>query len=112
MNTLKYLWKTHRLLLAGFTLATLITLAFLAKFMFSVVYFANNRDVTIEAWMPIGYIARSYNVDRDWLAAQTGIPEEEILPRQSIEDAAALAGVSFAEMRDRLLAAIEAGRAE
>jgi len=110
MNKIKHLWTEHRLLLLGFTAATLITLFFLFRFVFFVVYFANNRDATIEPWMPIGYIARSYHVERDWLAAQTGLPEPEILRRISIEDAANEAGISFNEMRARLLAAIEDAR--
>ena len=112
MKTMKYLWQKHRLLLLGFSLATLVTLAFLMKFVFSVIYFANNQDVTIEPWMPIGYIARSYNVDRDWLAAQTGLSDSFFRPSESIKDAAKEADISFEDMRTRLLTAIEAQRAE
>ena len=112
MKTLKYLWHHHRLLLIGFSLATLLTLAFLAKFTFSAIYWANNHDAAIEEWMPIGYIARSYEVDREWLLSQTGVPAEDFRPRQSIEDTAKAAGVSYEEMRARLLTAIEAERAK
>ncbi len=112
MKTLKYLWQKHRLLLVGFSLATLVTLFFLTKFTISVVYWSNHQDTTIETWMPIGYIARSYDVDRDWLTAQTGLPAGEFQPRLSIKEAAAQAGVSFEDMRTRLLTAIEERRAE
>jgi len=112
VKTLKYLWQKHRLLLLGFTLATLVTTAFLMKFVFSVVYFANHHDATIEPWMPIGYIARSYNVDSDWLAGQTGLPDSTFRPRESIKDAATEADISFEDMRARLLIAIEKHRSE
>lgn len=112
MKTLKYLWHKHRLLLVGFSIATLVTLVFLTKLTISVVYWSNHQDTTIETWMPIGYIARSYDVDRDWLIAQTGLPADEFQPRLSIKDAATQADVSFEDMRARLLAAIEEHRAE
>ena len=112
MTKLKYLWQNHRLLLIGFAFFTLLTLAFLMKFVVSVIYFANNRDVAIEPWMPIGYIARSYEVDSDWLAAQTELPDGYFRPRESIKDAAKEAGISFEDMRARILSAIEEQRAE
>lgn len=112
MKTLKFLWQKHRLLLLGFSLTSILTLMFLMKFLVSVIYFANNRNASIEPWMPIGYIARSYSVDRDWLAMQTGLPEANRRPSESIKEAAKAAGISFADMKDRLLTAIEEQRAE
>lgn len=112
MKTIKHLWQKHRLLLLGFSFVTLLTMAFLMKFVFSVVYFANNRNVTIEPWMPIGYIARSYNVDSDWLAGQTGLPDAYFRPHESIKNAAKDADINFEDMRARLLAAIEKQRSE
>ncbi len=112
MTALKYLWNKHRLLLLGFSLATVLTLVFLAKFIFSVIYWSSHQDVVIETWMPVGYIARSYDVDRDWLMQQTGLPEGGYHPRLSIEDAAREAGVSFEEMRARLLNAIQKPRGQ
>ena len=111
MKTLKFLWNKHRYLLFGFSLATLLTLVFLAKFLFSIVYWGSHQDVMIEKWMPVGYIARSYEVDRDWLMLQTGLPEGEFHPRLSIQDAAAKADISFEDMRDRMMMAIEKQRA-
>ncbi len=112
MKTLQYLWQKHRLLLVGFSIATLVTLVFLTRFTVSVVYWSNHQDTTIETWMPIGYIARSYDVDRDWLTAQTGLPAGDSQGRISIKDAAAKAGVSYEEMRARLLTAIKEQRAK
>ena len=112
MKTLKYLWQKHRLLLVGFSIATLVTLVFLTKFTLSLVYWSNHQDAPIETWMPVGYVARSYEVDRDWLMQQTGLPEGEYHPRLSVEDAAVKAGISFEEMRGRLLVAIQEHRGE
>ena len=110
MKILKYLWNHNKFLLIGFSIASLVTLGFLAKFTFSVIYWSNNRDAAIEPWMPIGYIARSYKVERDWLMEQTGLPRDESRVRFSIEAAAEKAGISYEEMRQRLLDAIETRR--
>jgi len=112
MKTIKYLWHQHRYLLLGFSLASLLTLGFLAKFTFSFVYWSNHRDATIEPWMPIGYIARSYHVDRTWLYAQSGLPFQADRRPVPVKDAAQELGISYEEMRSRLLQAIEAERAE
>ncbi len=112
MKKLKYLWQKHRFLLVGFSVATVVTVVFLAKFTISLIYWSNHQDVSIETWMPVGFIARSYEVDRDWLMEQTGLPEGVYHPRLSIEDAAVKAGVSFEEMRGRLLVAIQEQRGE
>ncbi len=112
MKIIKLLWQKHRLLLLGFSLATLVTVGFLTKFTISLIFWSNNRDVTIEPWMPIGYIARSYEVDRNWLFGQTGLAEEDLIARMTIEDAAKAAGITYLEMQAQLLAAIEAERAE
>ena len=112
MKILKYLWKNNRLLLIGFSIASLVTLGFLVKFSLSVIYWSNNRDAAIEPWMPIGYIARSYNVERGWLLEQTGLPRGEDRVRLSIEAAAEEAGLTYDEMRRQLLEAIEARRAQ
>jgi len=112
VKTLKYLWNTHRLLLVGFTIATLVTLVFLTRFTISLVYWSTHLDAPIETWMPVGYIARSYDVDRDWLMLQTGLPSGEFHPRLSVEDAAVKAGISFEDMRARLQMAIQAQRSE
>ncbi len=112
MKTLKYLWHKHRLLLVGFSIATVVTLVFLTKFTLSLIYWSSHQDAPIETWMPVGYIARSYDVDRDWLMQQTGLPEGVYHTRLSIEDAAVKAGISFEDMRARILLAIQEQRGE
>lgn len=112
MKIVKYLWQNNRFLLIGFSIATLVTLAFLTKLTISLVFWSNNRDAAIEPWMPIGYIARSYDVERDWLFSQAGLTKEQYGQRISIEDASTEVGIPYDEMRSRLLAAIETQRAQ
>lgn len=112
MKTLNYLWQRHRYLLLGFTAATLVTLVFVVRFVLSVIYWSDHQDVLIEPWMPIGYIAQSYRVEREWLSEQTGLTQGDIRPRESIGSIAENAGMEFDRMRTLLLTAIEAKRAE
>jgi len=112
MNKIKYLWQQHRLLLIGFSLATLVTLFFMTKFTFSVIYWSFNRDVPIEPWQPIGYIANSHHVDKAWLMRQANMPEGVTYVRLTVGEAAEIDGVTYEEMRDRLTAAIAAKNAQ
>jgi len=112
MKTIKYLWHHHRYLLFGFSLASLLTLGFLVKFTFSAAYWSSHRDASIEPWMPIGYIARAYHVDREWLYAQSGLPPKTDRRPLPVKDAAEELGISYEEMRARLMQAIETQRAE
>ncbi|MBL1437685.1 MAG: hypothetical protein COB08_015965 [Rhodobacteraceae bacterium] len=112
MNKTKYLWQKHRLLLIGFSLATLVTLFFLFRFVFSVIYWSYNRDLPIEPWQPLGYVAHSHQVDREWLMRQANLPEGIKFVRLTVEEAAKIDGVTYEEMRDRLTAAIAAQHAQ
>ena len=112
MNKIKHLWQTHRLLLIGFSVATLVTLIFLFRFVFSVIYWSYNRDVPIEPWQPIGYVAQSYQVERAWLMRQANMPEGVKFERLTVAEAAKIDGVSYEDMRDRLTAAISAAQAQ
>jgi len=112
MNKIKFLWQKHRLLLIGFSVATLVTLFFLTKFTVSVIYWSYNRDVPIEPWQPIGYVAQSHQVDREWLMRQANMPDGVKFERLTVEEAAKIDGVTYEEMRDRLTTAIAAEQAQ
>lgn len=58
----------HPWLLAGFLLAFVLTGFFAIRLIASTIYWSENRDRPIEGWMPIGYIAQSWDVPRDRLA--------------------------------------------
>ena len=87
-------------------------LFFVAKFTFSVIYWSYNRNVPIEPWQPIGYIAHSHQVNREWLMKQANMPDGIKFVRLTVEEAAIIDGVSYEEMRDRLTAAIAAEHAQ
>lgn len=58
----------HPWLLAGFVLALALTGVFAIRLVASTIYWSQNQDRPIEGWMPIGYIAQSWDVPRDTLA--------------------------------------------
>lgn len=112
MQKIKYLWQHHRFMLIGFSFASLVTLFFLFEFVFSVIYWSFNRNVPIEPWQPIGYVAHSHQVDRKWLMQQANMPKGVKFVRLTVEEAARIDGVTYEEMRDRLAAAIMAEQAQ
>lgn len=55
-------------LIAGFVFALVLSGFFAFRLIVSTSYWSDNRDRPIEGWMPIGYIAQSWDVQRDTLA--------------------------------------------
>lgn len=106
-QTLNRLWRGNRALLAAIALGGLITLFFAIRLAFRVVYWSQHQDVPLEGWMTLGYVARSYSVDREALAeAVDGRPGE----RATIADIAAATGRPVAEVEADLMRAIAEAR--
>jgi hypothetical protein len=74
ISQLKRLWQMRPYLTSAFLLACAVTLFFAGRFVFQVVYWANHQDVTIQPWMTVGYIARSYDLDPRELDRMAGLP--------------------------------------
>lgn len=79
---LKRLWHEHKLMLIGFVLVSILTLLFFMRTVIGAVYFNNNKDRPIEPWMPIGFIAKSYQVPSEVLVQAVGIPLDKSILRQ------------------------------
>ena len=96
----------------AFGLALVVTLGFGLRFAAGVVYWANpaNRDQPVEAWMPVGFVARSWQVPPEFLAEALGIPESE-RTRQTLEQIARARGTPVAEVIVTLETAIAGWRA-
>lgn len=62
--------RLHRILRTGFVLALALTLLFAVRITLSAVHWNDpeNSDAPIEGWMPLGYVARSWDVPRETLA--------------------------------------------
>jgi hypothetical protein len=91
----------------AFLVALVIALAFALRLGVGVLYWNANQTRPIEPWMPIGYVARSWDIPPDILAQALNI-EQAALPRQSLERIAAGQGVPVTELIARLDAAIAA----
>lgn len=105
------LWRRHPVLAAGLAAMLALTLAFALRLGFVAGYWSGTppRDPTIEAWMPVGYIARSWDVPREVLAEALGIAPGSS-PRQSIGRIAGDQGESAEVLIVRIDAAIRAYR--
>jgi putative salt-induced outer membrane protein YdiY len=72
MHKIGRLWRHHKLACTGFVIATILTLFFSARAIMFVIYWNDPAHVNqpLERWMTLGYIARSYDVSREDLAAE------------------------------------------
>ena len=105
------LWRQNRFLLVGFALALLVTLFFAVRLVVHAVYWSQHRDAELADWMTIGYVAQSYDVERDDLARAVGLEPGSGL-RLTIAEIARRTGRSVDEIETALLSAIQAERAE
>ena len=67
----------------GFVAALCLTLFFGGRFVLGVFYWndLSHRDQQIEGWMPLGYVARSWNVPRDVLRTAAGLGPDDTTRR-------------------------------
>lgn len=94
---------------AGFILALVLVVFFAARLTFGVIYWNANQSRPIEPWMPVGYVARSWNVPPKTLAEALGL-EPGALPRRSLERIASEQGEPVEVLIARLEAAIAGHR--
>jgi len=95
------------LLRTGFVLALALTLFFAVRTVVSAVYWSNpaNRDQPLQGWMPLGYVARSWDVPREVLGEALSITPDGA-PRRNLEMIADQEGVPLNELIARLTTAI------
>jgi len=108
---MKEFWKHHKLLVVGFIAACVLTSLLLVSLIADLVYWPKHRDAEMSGWMTIGYVAHSYNVEKEPLADALGV-EMEIrrhLTLKSIADSEAIALPTLFEI---LQTAIDAERAD
>lgn len=108
-SRLALLWRDHRLLLIAFLVAALLAVAFTARTAAFYYYWSTHRDVPIEGWMTVGYVARSYDVDRDILREALGLALDQA-DRRPLEQIARDRGVPLAQLIAEVMAAIDAAR--
>ncbi len=67
------LWVTNRLLVIAFAVAVALTLFFGARTATRYVYWTAHREEPVQSWMTIGYIAKSWSVERNAVFEAAGI---------------------------------------
>ncbi|HPD92820.1 MAG: hypothetical protein H6900_11540 [Rhodobacter sp.] len=74
---------TRWFLRGAFVVALALTLFFGARFVMGVFYWNDptHRDQQIEGWMPLGYVARSWDVPREVLREAAGLGPEDTARR-------------------------------
>lgn len=106
MNLVR-LWRSHRLLIGVFLVALSLTGFFLVRTVVFTLHWADpaHHEQTIEGWMPIRYVARSWQVPPEVLAEALHVRAGE-RPRLTVAEIAAERGESVQETAAILYAAI------
>ncbi|MEX4008111.1 hypothetical protein [Neoaquamicrobium sediminum] len=104
-------WRRHRALGIAFVIAGALTLFFLGRTIVFYTYWATHREVPIEDWMTVGYIARSYDIDRSHLRGMLGLEADEP-DRRTLARIADDRGVPVTTLIDEIEAAIARAKAE
>ncbi len=113
IDGLKRLWRLRPYLTSAFLLACAVTLFFAGSVVFHAVYWSLHREVEVEPWMTVGYVARSWHLDPRELDRVAGLPLPMVKGRpQSLAEIAEDRGVQVdlvvAEV-ERAIAEIRAG---
>lgn len=103
-----HLWRSHRVLFTVFCIAFSLTAFFFVRTVISTLHWANpaNQEQTIEGWMPIRYVARSWQVPPEVLAEALDLVAGE-RPRLTVGEIAAERGESVQQTAALLQSAID-----
>lgn len=113
MRRLLILWRARPWLTTAFLLACGVTLFFAGRFTVYSVYWATHREVPVEPWMTVGYVARSWGLDPRALDAAAGLPTPEVKGHpQPLREIARDRGVPVAEVIAEVEAAVETLRTQ
>ncbi len=102
-------WR-QRLLVALLILALLAAALFAVRTVRVALYWPQHRDEPIERWMPVNYVAHSYDVPPEVLWAALGLPAERRRDFRPLGEIATAQGRSFEEVRASLEDAIARAR--
>ena len=113
MRRMLLLWKARPVLTSAFLLACAVTLFFTGRFAVYTVYWASHREIPVQGWMTVGYVARSWGLDGRDIDARAGLPLPEVKGRpQPLSEIAAERGVPVSEVIATVEAAVAELRAE
>ena len=102
------LWRARPVLGSAFLMACAVTLFFAGRLTVFTVYWATHREVPVEGWMTVGYVARSWGLEPRALDAEAGLPVPQVKGHpQTLEEIARDRGVPVAEVIAEVEAALE-----
>ncbi len=106
-------FKTHPVLTPAFLLAAALTLMFTIRTIVFALYWADpaHRDQPIEPWMTPRYVAHSWDLPPERVAAALGV-EPGSARRVSLAEIAASSGLSLEEIEQRIRTAAAAYRGQ
>jgi hypothetical protein len=104
------LWSGHRWLLAGFLVAATLALLFAVRVALSVQDWPEERDADIEGWMTPRYVALSWDVPPELVAAALALPRDGTGRRITLDELARQRAVPVETLVAELEAAIAAFR--
>jgi hypothetical protein len=109
LRSLGHLWLRQRVLLVLFVLALGLTGFFVVRLVVVSIHWSNpaHHDAVIEGWMPLRYVARSWDVPPEVLGAALGL---RAVARLTVADIAAARGSTVEAVRADLLEAIHLWR--
>ena len=100
--------RAPRRLVLVLALACLLTLVFGLRLGHTVLHWPERRELAVQGWMTVGFVAHAWDLERDRLAAALGVAEGE---RPTLDAIAARSGRTRAEVAAVVERAIaEAGR--
>lgn len=107
LRRIRQFWRRHPWRLSGFAIMAVVTLFLALRIGLATLYWSSptSHEMAIEGWMPVGYIAQSWDIPRETLAEALGI-EPGSAPRRSLASIAAEQGVSVDELKTRISLAI------
>lgn len=112
MKALFTTWRKRPVLTSAFLLACAVTLFFAGRLVFFTVYWSTHREMPVQGWMTVGYVARSWGLEPRALDAAAGLPEPEVKGRpQPLAEIARDRGVPMSEVIAEVEAAIAALKA-
>jgi hypothetical protein len=113
MDTLRLAWKRHPALTAVALAAMLLAALFAARLGYRIVYWSQeaHQNQPVEGWMPLRYVARSWQVPVEALIADLGL-DADLPPRTTVAEVAAMRGEPEADTIKRLTVAIDRLRAD
>jgi hypothetical protein len=107
MKRLFTLWRARPWLTSAFLMACAVTLFFAGRLVFFTAYWATHREMPVEPWMTVGYVARSWGLDPRALDAAAGLPAPEVKGRpQPLSEIARDRGVPVADLVAEVEAAV------